>query len=159
VRMLLAREAEEHAGEHGDGHGSGAAKKAPGIFGRAFAAFNRGFDRLRSVYGGWLGGARAHRGAVAGGFLGFGLAAGALFPVLGRDFFPAVDAGLIKLHVRGPPGTRLEESEQRFARIEESIRTVIPPHEIRTMLDNIGIPSSGINLSLSEGALISSADG
>ncbi len=83
----------------------------------------------------------------------------ALIPLLGRDFFPTVDAGLIKLHVRGSPGTRLEESERRFARIQETIRAALPPGEIRTMLDSIGIPASGINLSLSEGAQISSADG
>ena len=53
-----------------------------------------------------------------------------LVPLLGRDFFPSVDAGLIKLHVRGPPGTRIEETERRFAEIEETIRTVIPPAEI-----------------------------
>jgi multidrug efflux pump subunit AcrB len=151
VRMLLGREAEEHAGGH--------AAKPPGRAGRAFAAFNRAFDRLRTVYGGWLGWALAHRAAFAGSFLVFVALSLGLFPLLGRDFFPAVDAGLIKLHVRGPAGTRLEESEERFARIEETIRTVIPKREITTMLDNIGIPSSGINLSLSEGALISSADG
>ena len=62
---------------------------------------------------------------------------------VGRDFFPSVDAGLIKLHVRGAPGTRIEETEQRFAAIEDTIRAVIPPDEIETMLDNIGIPYSG----------------
>jgi multidrug efflux pump subunit AcrB len=83
----------------------------------------------------------------------------ALFPLVGTDFFPSVDAGLVKLHVRGPPGTRIEESENRFAKIEESIKQVIPPASIDTMLDNIGIPYSSINLSLSEGVLVSSADG
>jgi multidrug efflux pump subunit AcrB len=152
VRMLLAREAEEHAKGH-----HGIVEK--GFFSRMFGAFNRGFDRLRQIYGGWLGWALQHRPRVVLGFLVFVALSGALFPVLGRDFFPTVDAGLIKLHVRGEPGTRLEESEKRFADIEETIKTVIPPSEIRTMLDNIGVPNSGINLSLSEGALISSADG
>ena len=67
--------------------------------------------------------------------------------------------GSIKLHMRGPPGTRIEETERRFAAIEDDIRTVIPQREIETMLDNVGIPYSGLNLSLSEGALISPADG
>jgi multidrug efflux pump subunit AcrB len=151
VRMLLAREAEEHA--------SGHAKKPRGLAGRLFAAFDRGFDRLRDWYGRWLGLALAKRAWFSFGFLAYVIVSLGLFPLLGRDFFPAVDAGLIKLHVRGLPGTRLEESEQHFAKIEDTIRTVIPAGEIRTMLDNIGIPSSGINLSLSEGALISSADG
>ena len=94
--------------------------------------------------------------------IGFGLfvvASLALLPMVGRDFFPAVDAGLIKLHVRGTPGTRIEETERHFAEIEDTIRTVIPPEQIEVMLDNMGTPVSGINLSLSEGALISSADG
>jgi multidrug efflux pump subunit AcrB len=78
--------------------------------------------------------------------------------MLGRNFFPSVDAGLIKLHVRGAPGTRIEESEKRIAAIESTIRTVIPNHEIETMLDVMGTPYSSINMSLSEGALISPAD-
>ncbi len=82
----------------------------------------------------------------------------ALLPLIGRDFFPTVDAGLIKLHVRIPPGTRLEESEKRLSAVEQTIHTVIPADEIETMLDVEGTPYSGINLSLSEGALISSAD-
>ncbi|WP_438008971.1 efflux RND transporter permease subunit [Sorangium sp. So ce321] len=151
VRLLLEREAAEHA------HGHGEHPKS--LFGRVFAAFNRAFDRLRAAYGGWLAWALAHRAGFVGVFLAFVAASVALIPLLGRDFFPSVDAGLIKLHVRGAPGTRLEESERRFARIEQTIREVIPPDEIRTMLDTIGIPASGINLSLSEGAQISSADG
>ncbi|WP_044964246.1 MULTISPECIES: efflux RND transporter permease subunit [Sorangium] len=150
VRLLLEREAAEHA------HGHAAPK---GLFGRVFAAFNRAFDRLRGAYGGWLAWALAHRALSVGAFLALVAASVALIPLLGRDFFPTVDAGLIKLHVRGPPGTRLEESERRFARIQETIRGALPPGEIRTMLDSIGIPASGINLSLSEGAQISSADG
>jgi len=130
-----------------------------GFFGRIFAAFNGRFDRLRTSYGRLLAYALAHRAAFVGAFLLFVAASAALFPLVGRDFFPRVDAGLIKLHVRGAPGTRLEESEHRVARIEDTIRQVIPPSEIDTMIDNLGIPSSGINLSLSEGALISSADG
>src|SRR5262249_1144976 len=127
--------------------------------GRFHASFNRGFDRLRAFYGSWLGWALAHRPWVVGGFAAFVLASSALFPLVGRDFFPSVDAGLIKLHVRGAPGTRIEETERRFVQIEDTIRTIIPPGEIETLLDNIGTPVSGINLSLSEGALISSADG
>jgi multidrug efflux pump subunit AcrB len=81
-----------------------------------------------------------------------------MLTLVGRDFFPTVDAGLIKLHVRGRPGTRIEETEKRIAAIERTIGNVIPARELDTMLDIIGTPYSGINLSLSEGALISSAD-
>ncbi|EYF05174.1 efflux RND transporter permease subunit [Chondromyces apiculatus] len=151
VRLLLEREAEEHA--HGD-HG-----KPAGFFGRIHAAFNRGFDRLRTSYGRILAWALAHRVGFVIGFGIFVAASVSLLPLLGQDFFPSVDAGLIKLHVRGTPGTRLEETERNIAHIEETIREVIPPAEIDTLIDNLGIPASGINLSLSEGALISSADG
>ena len=83
----------------------------------------------------------------------------AVFGLIGRDFFPTVDAGQIRLHVRARPGTRLEESERIFAKVENVIRDDIPPDEIQTMLDDIGIPNSGINLALSDGSLMSSADG
>jgi multidrug efflux pump subunit AcrB len=140
---------------HGDHHEAASRSLAN----RFFAAFERGFVRLRTVYGGWLAWALHHRGLVIGGFLAFVGASFLLFPLVGRDFFPSVDAGLIKLHVRGRPGTRIEETERKFAQIEDTIRQVIPPDQIETMLDNVGIPYSGLNLSLSEGALISSADG
>jgi len=129
------------------------------LAGRFFAAFERGFDSLRMFYGGWLAWALEHRATVIVGFLAFVGGSASLFPLLGRDFFPSVDAGLIKLHVRGTPATRIEETERRFVQLEDTIRTVIPPAQIETMLDNQGIPYSGLNLSLSEGAQISSADG
>ncbi len=152
MKFLLGREAEELA----RGRESPAPKS---LGGRFFASFNSGFERLRTVYGGILAWALAHRGLAIATFAVFVAASSALFPLVGRDFFPSVDAGLIKLHVRGAPGTRIEETERRIATIEDTIRTVIPSGEIETMIDNLGTPVSGINLSLSEGALISSADG
>jgi multidrug efflux pump subunit AcrB len=146
MRFLLAHETHHHGA-------------APTLAGRFFAAFERGFDRLRMFYGSWLAWALERRALVVGGFATFVVASMALLPLVGQDFFPSVDAGLIKLHVRGVPGTRIEETERKFAQIEDSIRTVIPAAETETMLDNIGIPYSGINLSLSEGALVSPADG
>jgi multidrug efflux pump subunit AcrB len=140
---------------HGDHHDAASRSLAS----RFFASFERGFVRVRTAYGGWLAWALEHRALFVTGFVTFGTASLLLFPLVGRDFFPSVDAGLIKLHVRGVPGTRIEETERKFAAIEETIRTVIPPSDIETMLDNIGIPYSGLNLSLSEGALISAADG
>ena len=153
VHYLLGAEAEAHVRGH-DEH-------APrGIFGKLFAAFNRAFDRLRDSYGRLLSLALAHRAVVVASFLVFVAgSAGVLLPLVGRDFFPSVDAGLIKLHVRGPSGTRIEESERRFVDIENTIHEVIPKERIETMLDNIGTPYSGINLSLSEGTSISPADG
>ncbi|HWU87490.1 MAG TPA: efflux RND transporter permease subunit [Kofleriaceae bacterium] len=142
VHYLLAREAMSHG--------------APNRF---TAAFDRAFDRFRARYGRWLAWALERRAFVVATFVLFVAGSLAMLPLVGRDFFPSVDAGLIKLHVRGVPGTRLEESEKRIAAIQQAIREVIPPGEIETMLDVLGTPYSGINLSLSEGAAISPADG
>ncbi|MEO6775744.1 MAG: efflux RND transporter permease subunit [Kofleriaceae bacterium] len=144
VRALLENEAKAHHGP-----------KNPRSFNQRF---NRGFERMRTRYGRLLAYFLAHRSFLVWTFGLFVVASLALTPMLGKDFFPTVDAGLIKLHVRGVPGTRIEETEKRIAQIERSIRQVIPPSEIDTMLDIIGTPYSGINMSLSEGALVSPAD-
>jgi multidrug efflux pump subunit AcrB len=125
---------------------------------RFTVAFELGFSRLRAGYGRGLAWALQHRAFVVATFAVVITGSLSLLPLVGRDFFPSVDAGLIKLHVRGVPGTRLEESERRIAAIERTIRGVIPSGEIETMLDIMGTPYSGINLALSEGALISPAD-
>src|SRR5580698_2644768 len=151
MRYLMTREAEHHS------HDAHAPPRSLG--GRFLSAFERRFAQLRQFYGGFLAWALSHKLAAVGAFLVFVAASMALLPFIGRDFFPNVDAGLIKLHARGPAGTRIEESERRFASAEDAIRKVIPPAEIDTMLDNIGVPYSSINLSLSEGVLVSPADG
>ena len=109
----------------------------------------------------WLAlGARAPRAFVVARSSRSSRVSLALLPLVGRDFFPTVDAGLIKLHVRGAAGHAHRGDRAALRRRSRTtIREVIPPREIETMLDNIGTPYSGINLSLSEGALISSADG
>ncbi len=145
VRYLLVREAEAAMrGEHKTG---------------VFAAFDRVFNRVRMFYGRWLAFALEHRRLSIGTFAVFVVISVSLFPLVGRDFFPSVDAGLIKLHARGTPGRRIEETEKEFTKIDATIRRVIPPGEIDTIIDNMGTPNSGLNLSLSEGALISPADG
>ncbi|NVB81175.1 MAG: efflux RND transporter permease subunit [Kofleriaceae bacterium] len=141
VRYLLAREAMSH--------------HKPNAFAQRF---DRAFEGLRHAYGRWLAWALQHRAFAVGAFAVFVAASLSLFPMVGRDFFPTVDAGLIKLHVRGAPGTRIEETEKRIAAIERTIRNVIPKHDLDSMIDIVGTPYSSINLSLSEGALISSAD-
>jgi multidrug efflux pump subunit AcrB len=151
VRFLLSPEAPRYMeGQHGP--------PGNGLFARTFRAFDHGFERLRTAYGRWLGLVLHHRAAFVSLFAAFVVVSLAIFPLVGRDFFPSVDAGMVKLHVRGPPGTRIEETEKRVARVEETIRKVIPAGEIDTMLDIVGTPYSGLNLSLSEGALISPAD-
>jgi len=122
-------------------------------------AFNRRFEQLRRLYGGMLALALHHRVFVVVAFTIFVIGSCALYPLIGRDFFPTVDAGQIRLHVRARPGTRIEETERVFGRVEDVLRRSIPASEVESVLDNIGIPYSGINMSLSDGSLMSSADG
>src|SRR5262249_31382211 len=122
VRYLLRGEAERHASGHQGAPGKGA-------IARFFAAFERGFERLRHAYGSLLALALARREFVIAGFSAFVLVSLSIFTLVGRDFFPNVDADLMKLHVRGPPETRIEENERRFANIESTIREVVPHGE------------------------------
>jgi len=123
--------------------------------------FDEHFEKLRTFYGSLLAWSLESRGLVLAIFIGIVLSGVALpvFGLIGRDFFPTVDAGEMRLHVRAAPGTRLEETERIYGKVENAIKQDIPAEEIDTMLDNIGIPNSGINLSLSDGSLMSSADG
>src|SRR5208283_3632260 len=118
-----------------------------------------GFDRMRHRYRGLLGQALAHRKLVTVCFLGICAASLALIPFLGEDFFPQVDAGQIRLHVRAPAGTRIEETERYFAQVENSIRRIIPPAELVDILDNIGLPYSGFNLAFTDSVTIGAYDG
>jgi multidrug efflux pump subunit AcrB len=152
VHYLLASETHEYGG-----HGGQGGKR--GLFFRAHDAFNVYFLRFRDAYGSALAWVLAHSRGFALGFGVFVAASCALLALTGRDFFPSVDAGLMKLHVRCPPGMRLEETELKFAEIEQTIREEIPAEELGTMIDTIGIPYSGINLALGDPSMISSADG
>ncbi|WP_254510316.1 efflux RND transporter permease subunit [Anatilimnocola floriformis] len=153
VHYLLAAEVDLYRG-----HGDEAAGKYNLIW-RVHQAFNRQFDRLRNAYGLALAWVLAHRGVVLTGFAGLTVLSLAIYPLIGRDFFPSVDSGQIRLHVRAPAGTRIEETERYFAEINSVVRDVIPEHDIEKVIDNIGIPNSGINLALSDGSMMSSADG
>ena len=87
------------------------------------------------------------------------LASLALFPFLGRDFFPQVDAGQMRLHVRAPPGTRLERTQDYFAQVEAAIREIVGRDQVAVVVDNIGMPYSGINIALSDTATVGPMDG
>jgi len=121
--------------------------------------FNDAFEKLRHVYGGALAWALSHRGIIAISFGVLVVLSCCLMPLIGEDFFPSVDAGQFRLHVRCPPGTRIEETQKYYADVEELIKSIIPGEEIATMIDNIGIPNSSINLSLSDMSMIGPADG
>src|SRR5262249_46452668 len=89
----------------------------------------------------------------------FTVASFSLVFFVGEDFFPTVDSGQIRLHLFTPPGTRIEEAEQYFARVDDEIRNVVPAGELDMVLDNIGMPISGINLAFGDNPVIGSGDG
>jgi multidrug efflux pump subunit AcrB len=121
--------------------------------------FEARFESFRSGYRDVLTLALRHRPTFVIGFLTFVLASFALVPYLGQNFFPSVDAGQILMHVRLQVGTRLEESANQFADIQKVIRKIIPPDQIETMTDNIGLPISGINLTYNNTGVIGPQDG
>ena len=131
-----------------------------GFFGGIHDRFNDAFERLRDFYTAWLRRALDNSWVI---FLAMGsltvVSLAAWYFFLGKDFFPAVDAGQIRLHVRAPAGTRIEATTDRFIQVGTAIRKIIPADEIENVLMNIGLPTSGINLAFSDSATISSADG
>jgi multidrug efflux pump subunit AcrB len=132
------------------------------LWARPFVAMQEGFEkafaRFREGYRELLGTILAHRGLFVLVFLAFSIGSWALYPFLGQDFFPSVDAGTFRLHLRAPTGTRIEETAQLADRVEAAIRREIPPAEVAGVLDNIGLPISGINLSYSDSGVIGPAD-
>lgn len=135
------------------GHGS-----STGFFGAIHAAFERAFEALRRLYLGILSWALANRAVVLGVFLLSVAGVVGLSTIVGRDFFPKIDAGVLRLHVVAPPGTRLEETEALFGEVENTIRELIPPAELEGVLDFMG-PSSGYNLAITDSVNVSTADG
>jgi multidrug efflux pump subunit AcrB len=122
-------------------------------------AFERRFEAVRLGYRGLLVLALTHRAVFVIGFLAFVGASFALTPFLGRDFFPSVDAGQILMHARVRVGTRVEETANQFAEIQKAIRQLIPPHELATVVDNLGMPVSGINMTYNATGTIGTQDG
>ncbi len=121
--------------------------------------FDKHFENMRHRYKSWLEWSLHHRFIVLGIF-GFHVGLSLfLIPIIGRDFFPYVDSGQMRLHVEPPSGTRIEQSEMIFAAVEEEIRRVLPPNSIDMILDNIGLPNGGFNLAFSNSATISNSDG
>lgn len=121
--------------------------------------FEARFEELRQGYRGLLQLALGHRPTFVIGFLGFVAVSFLLVPFLGRNFFPAVDAGNILMHVRTQVGTRVEETAGQLADVQKAIRKIIPPEEIETVTDNIGMPISGINMTYNNTGVIGPQDG
>ena len=122
-------------------------------------SFEQAFENFRGVYHALLKMAMAARWKFVTSFLAIVLLSLGLTPYLGSNFFPSVDSGQILIHARLPVGTRVEESAARFAMIEKTIREVIPEEEMTTLVDNIGLPPSSINLIYNNTGVIGPQDG
>lgn len=145
---------------HTDLHGNDAAlppSNNPLV--RVQRRFEAGFERYRAAYRESLVLLLARRRAFLAVFLGFVAASFGLLPFLGSNFFPAVDAGQIRMHVRAPVGMRVEETAARFAEIQRAVREMIPAEELGVVADNIGLPISSINMSFANNGVIGEQDG
>jgi len=129
------------------------------IIWRIHAKFDRQFEKMQHHYKTLLDWCLEHAAITLALFVLLLIVSLPMTFFIGRDFFPYVDSGQMKLHVNPPPGLRLEDSEQYFAAIEKEIRTQIPADRIELILDNIGLPNSGINLAFSGTSTISNSDG
>jgi CzcA family heavy metal efflux pump len=128
------------------------------IFGRYQRAFERSFDKFRAGYYQLLETTLEHRKVFAACFLAFCVLSMGLVFFLGEDFFPQVDAGLMRLHLRARAGLRVEETARLCDEVEQYLHQQIPKEELVTILDNIGLPYSGINLSYSNSGVIGTSD-
>jgi multidrug efflux pump subunit AcrB len=120
--------------------------------------FERRFEAIRSGYGGLLVLGLRNRGKLIAGFVGFSLLSFGLAPFLGQDFFPNVDGGQIKMHVRAQTGTRIEETTRLADRIGEAVHQIIPADELDSVVDNIGLSVSGINMAYNNSGTIGVED-
>jgi multidrug efflux pump subunit AcrB len=144
---------------HGEKHGHEAEAKAPGLFGRVHGAFEVRFERFRRSYLGLLRVILMHRMVtllVVGAMV---VGAGALTVLVGEDYFPQIGAGQMRLHVRGPSGLRVEETERLFQGVEDEIRRIVPAADLSLILDNIGMPAINYNLSYDDGSTVAMNDG
>ncbi|MEI5997259.1 efflux RND transporter permease subunit [Paraburkholderia bengalensis] len=151
----LAKYLLRHHHRAADLHHSGTTRNP---FMRAHLAFERGFENVRARYHAFLVARVARPGIFVTGFLVCCLASLLLMPFLGRDFFPAVDAGTIALHLRAKTGMRVEETAVITDRVDARIRELVPRDELHSIIDNIGLPVSGINLSYSNTGTIGTSD-
>jgi multidrug efflux pump subunit AcrB len=154
IRYLIPAELRLYQGPEGEAEVTDA-----GIIWAVHHTFHRGFEKMRDAYAGILTSTLAHRKLVLVCFVAVTAACGLLYPLIGTDFFPQVDAGQIRLHVRCAGGTRIEETEKAFIGVEASIRRIIPEENLADILDNIGLPYNGYNLAFSDTVTLGPADG
>jgi multidrug efflux pump subunit AcrB len=149
AKYLLVAQIEESHGE---------APKSRNPFVRVQQKFEQGFEKLRDGYHRLLETCMRHDRIFLICFFGACLLSFILLPMVGQDFFPTVDSGEFKLHLRAPTGTRIEETAAICERVDDDMRRLIPKAELATIIDNIGLPYSGFNLSYSNSAPIGPGD-
>ena len=160
-KFLMRSQVHDHGQpSSGQAHGhAGPVRRGFNPFGFVHRSFERGFMSLREGHRNtlaWMVGRPAPAVLFFAILIGASLA---LYPRLGMDFFPQIDAGQMRLHVRAPAGTRLEQTQQYFAQVEGAIREIVGDEQIDVILDNIGLPYSGINIALSDTAPVGPMDG
>jgi multidrug efflux pump subunit AcrB len=129
------------------------------LFARFHAGFERGFERLRESYVALLRMLLVRRAIipiVGTLVLALGMV---MFVFVGRDFYPEIDGGMIQLHLRAPPGTRIETTEQIFQKVEDKIREIIPGKDLDLIVDNFGLPAVSYNWAFADGTTIATNDG
>lgn len=144
VNLLLGKE------EHGE---------SSSVLGRIHSRFNKGYDLFRARYTAALEWTLSHRRTALMAMGAAIVGALILIPFVGRDFFPSIDAAEIRMHIRGPAGLRIEETQALFARVEKEVRQIIPPGEVDLVLQNIGRSPDTFNLAFGDGAMIGTFDG
>lgn len=142
-----------------EGHSHSSTAKERSIFTRINDRFNQGYFWAQDHYTHALRAVLHHRRSALLASVAIMATAFLLLPFVGRDFFPAVDSGQIRLHVRAGPGTRIEATKAVFSQVEEQVRQIIPPNEIELIIDNIGLTPETFNYAFGDGATIGSADG
>jgi multidrug efflux pump subunit AcrB len=153
VHYMLRPEVDIYArGEEGLAH-------AKGFIWHTHHKFNTRFEKMRARYGRVLGWCLHHRARVGGVYALLVLASLGLVFVVGTDFFPYIDSGQLRLHVRAPEGTRIEETERVFGAVEAAIRETLEPGEVTGITDNIGLPAAAFALAWGDNATVSAADG
>jgi multidrug efflux pump subunit AcrB len=155
ANYLLRNQQVHHSSDDGD---AAPMKASRNPFARFQHAFERHFENVRNNYLGLLGLCLRNRGKLIAGFLGFSLLSFGLAPYLGQDFFPTVDGGQVKLHIRAPTGTRIEETTSLTDRIGTAIHGIIPANELDGVVSNIGLSVSGINMAYNNSGTIGVGD-
>jgi multidrug efflux pump subunit AcrB len=154
--LTMARFLLRAQGGHHDEHGAPAFTRNPLV--RFQRGFERRFEAVRTLYQRLLAQILDHPWRFVAGFLGFVVLSFGLAPFLGENFFPAIDGGQIKLHVRAQTGTRIEDTERLCEEVESALRRVIPPQELESVVENIGLSISGINMAYNNSGTIGVED-